>query len=140
MAPTVACCNSEASQLPLLVFPAAPATTATSRPLSGSPQDPPAHSSVSPAPATAVDAAGRAAAELAQFQDRQLGDGDDVDPDGPAAMKDSPSVSGDDDDDAGESWQEVVSRAVNVRSQVDAQLHSSTREQGWVKLLHLQQS
>lgn len=37
---------------------------------------------------------GRAAAELAQFQDR--GFGDDVDPDAPAAMKDSPSVSGDD--------------------------------------------
>lgn len=46
--------------------------------------------------ATAVDAAGRAAAELAQFQDRQAGSGDDIDPDAPAAMKDSPSVSGDD--------------------------------------------
>ena len=41
-----------------------------------------------------MDATGRAAAELAQFQDRDFGD--DVDPDAPAAMKDSPSVSGDD--------------------------------------------
>jgi len=47
-----------------------------------------------------VDAAGRAAAELAEFQDRQMGSGDDIDPDAPAAMKDSPSVSGD--DEAGE--------------------------------------
>lgn len=53
----------------------------------------------SPLPATAaaaVDAAGRAAAELAEFQDRQMGDEDDIDPDAPAAIKDSPSVSGDD--------------------------------------------
>ena len=59
--------------------------------------------SLSPSPAaataaTAGVAASRAAAELAQFQQRQFGD--DVDPDGPAAMKDSPSVSGD--EEAGE--------------------------------------
>ena len=66
-----------------------------------SPQPPPSSASLSPSPAataataaTAGDAAGRAAAELAQFQDRRFGD--DVDPDAPAAMKDSPSVSGDD--------------------------------------------
>lgn len=55
--------------------------------------------SVSPLPATAptaVDPASRAAAELAEFQDRQAEDdaSDGVDPDAPAAMKDSPSVSG----------------------------------------------
>lgn len=68
---------------------------------SNSPQPPPSNTSLSPSPAaaaatatTAGDAAGRAAAELAQFQDRQFGD--DVDPNAPAAMKDSPSVSGDD--------------------------------------------
>lgn len=66
---------------------------------SGSPHLASAQPSASPSPetaATAVDAAGRAAAELAQFQDRQAGSGDDIDPDAPAAMKDSPSVSGDD--------------------------------------------
>lgn len=66
---------------------------------SRSPQEAQPHTSASPSPATAataVDAAGRAAAELAEFQDRQMGDGDDIDPDAPAAMKDSPSVSGDD--------------------------------------------
>lgn len=39
-------------------------------------------------------ASDRAAAELAEFQTRQL---DDFDPDGPPAMKDSPSVSGESD-------------------------------------------
>ena len=70
---------------------------------SRSPQEAQTHTSASPSPATAataVDAAGRAAAELAEFQDRQMGDRDDIDPDAPAAMKDSPSVSGD--DEAGE--------------------------------------
>ena len=73
---------------------------------SNSPQPPPSNTSLSPSPAAAAAtattagdaagraAAGRAAAELAQFQDRQFGD--DVDPNAPAAMKDSPSVSGDD--------------------------------------------
>lgn len=40
----------------------------------------------------AGNAAGRAAAELAEFQNRQMLD--DIDPDAPAAMKASPSVSG----------------------------------------------
>lgn len=43
----------------------------------------------------AANAAGRAAAELAEFQNRQMLD--DIDPDAPAAMKASPSVSGDSD-------------------------------------------
>ena len=73
----------------------------------GSPQAPPTNPSPTPSPppparATAADAASRAAAELAHFQNRQAGDGDDVgddvDPDAPAAMKDSPSVSGDEDE------------------------------------------
>ena len=42
------------------------------------------------------NAAGRAAAELAEFQKRQMLD--DIDPDAPAAMKASPSVSGESDD------------------------------------------
>ena len=40
--------------------------------------------------------ADRAAAELAEFQDWQQGDGDDTDPDAPAVTKDSPSISGGD--------------------------------------------
>lgn len=40
--------------------------------------------------------ADRAAAELAELQDWQLGDGDDTDPDAPAVTKDAPSISGDD--------------------------------------------
>lgn len=43
----------------------------------------------------AGNAAGRAAAELAEFQNRQMLD--DIDPDAPAAMKASPSVSGESD-------------------------------------------
>lgn len=73
---------------------------ASQRP-SKSPHPTPPNPSVSPSPAaaaatatTAGDVMGRAAAELAHFQDRDFGD--DVDPDAPAAMKDSPSVSGDD--------------------------------------------
>lgn len=71
---------------------------ASQRP-SKSPRPTPSDPSASPSPAaatatTAGDATGRAAAELAQFQDRHFGD--DVDPDAPAAMKDSPSVSGGD--------------------------------------------
>lgn len=87
---------------------------------SRSPQEAQPQTSAPPSPATAataVDAAGRAAAELAEFQDRQMGDGDDIDPDAPAAMKDSPSVSGD--DEAGEQhhhsgepvWMELASVA-----------------------------
>ncbi|DBB18315.1 TPA: hypothetical protein ACH3X3_003266 [Trebouxia sp. C0006] len=78
--------------------PASQASAPPRRP-SRSPQEAQPHTSASPSPATAataVDAAGRAAAELAEFQDRQMGSGDDIDPDAPAAMKDSPSVSGDD--------------------------------------------
>ena len=71
-----------------------------SRSLSASPDASPR--GPSPAPATAANAADRAAdravVELAEFQDRQLGgaddEGNDIDPDAPAAMKDSPSVSG----------------------------------------------
>ena len=82
----------------LCVHVASQASAPPRRP-SRSPQKAQPHTSASPSPATAataVDAAGRAAAELAEFQDRQMGSGDDIDPDAPAAMKDSPSVSGDD--------------------------------------------
>lgn len=74
----------------------------SSRRPSKSPHPSLSNTSHSPSPAaaaaTAGDAAGRAAAELAQFQNRRFGD--DVDPDAPAAMKDSPS--GSDDEEAGQ--------------------------------------
>ena len=84
-----------------LLMPAASEQSSQRPSKSPRPSDP--NTSAPPSPAasaatatTAGAIADRAAAELAQFQDQQF-DGDDVDPDAPAAMKDSPSVSGDDD-------------------------------------------